>query len=187
MCPVAGGHRRWAHHPWHSNGSRARTHPPLSPRVVWKLPGPGRTSRAMTPMGVRHRAPAAIRRGSGPCSPNSCSIPPSPKGGHDPLRPDHFGGENETSVSLHRGPRPSECQFTPAPNSRNQNFAKKRDHRPMPMRARPRAPATRASRASAPGVKRFSQYRTHASGVIGASARSRCTARRIPAATRSGP
>src|SRR4029453_6597374 len=82
--------------------------PPLSPHVVWKLPGPGRTSpRHDFDASATPSPPAVLRRGSGAVLPELCSIPPSPIGGHGSLRPDDFGGGTETSVSLHREPRPS--------------------------------------------------------------------------------
>src|SRR5262249_58451011 len=61
----------------------------------------------MSPMGVRLRAVGGSSPRIGAVHPEFCSIPPSPNGGHGPLRPDDFGGGTETSVSLHREPRPS--------------------------------------------------------------------------------
>src|SRR5262245_20984841 len=82
--------------------------PPLSPHIVWKLPGPGRTSpRHDFDASATPSPSAALRRGSGAVLPELCSIPPWPNGGHGSLRPDDFGGGTETSVSLHREPRPS--------------------------------------------------------------------------------
>jgi len=58
-------------------------------------------------MGVRLRAVGGSSPRIGAVHPEFCSIPPSPIAGHGPLRPDDFGGGTETSVSLHREPRPS--------------------------------------------------------------------------------
>ena len=86
---------------------------------------------------------AALRRGSGPCSPNVCPVPPSPNGGHDPLRPDHFGGGTGTSVSLHREPRPSEVSVPPLSTACNRNLREMKRSRTSAdaLRSRQNAPA----------------------------------------------
>ena len=74
-----------------------------------EAPGSGKYfPRAMISTGVRHRAVGGYSPRIGAVLPELCPVPPSPIGGHDPLRPDHFGGGTGTSVSLHREPRPSE-------------------------------------------------------------------------------
>jgi hypothetical protein len=44
--------------------------------------------------------------------------------GHGPLRPDDFGGGTETSVSLHREPRPLIAVYSCADRLQSKSFAK---------------------------------------------------------------
>jgi hypothetical protein len=81
----------------------------------------------MTPKGVRHRAVGGSSPRIGAVLPECLLGSTVADWRSRPLRPDDFGGGTETSVSLHREPRPSEISVLLCVQLAIEIFAKCRD------------------------------------------------------------